>query len=150
MAFATIQDVKAHAIFKAEFATMADPDLEYLLKRAERLIVSMVGPNYATETDEDILFDLKVVTIFQTDKLFIMSQTDVADAAITGTQTEKTLERTYTLSKEKLYLAQQFESEFATLIGGLQKPNQRTMANLFFINKGASSRGVDSCDSNLD
>lgn len=129
---------------------MADPDLEYLLKRAERLIVSMVGLNYATETNEDILFDLKVVTIYQTDKLFIISQTDVAENAITGMQTEKVLERTYTLSKEKLYVAQQFESEFAILIGALQKPNQRTMLNIFQINKGASSKGAESCDSTLD
>lgn len=129
---------------------MADPDLEYLLKRAERLIVSMVGPNYSSETNEDILFDLKVVTIYQTDKLFIMTQADVADAAITGTQTEKTLERTYTLSKEKLYLAQQFEAEFAIKIADLQKPNKRTMMNIFQVNKGASSRGYSECDSEID
>lgn len=150
MAFATIQDVKDHAIFKSELSQLTDPQLTRLLKRSERMIVSMVGSSYAGETDEGILFDLNVVTVYMVDKLFIVSQTDVAENAITGMQTEKVLERTYTLSKEKLYVAQQFESEFAILIGALQKPNQRTMLNIFQVNKGASSRGAESCDSTLD
>lgn len=150
MAFATLQDIKDHAIFRAEISTLADPIIQRLLDRAARMIVHKVGSTFAGETNPDVLFDLNVATVYMVDKLFIITQPSNAENAVMGVQSEKVLERSYTLSPAKIYAAEQFEEEFLLLISKL-KARKLTRRPIFEIGRGPSFRGLDeSCESELD
>ncbi len=137
MAFATIDDVKEHAIFKAELSSKSDQELTYLLKRAERQVITLVRSNFENETDPQVLFDLNVVTVFMVDKLYLMAQPDVAENAIIGIQSEDLLERSYSLSKDKMVAAQNFEAEFSSLIQSLRARNG-VRRPIFDIGRGPS------------
>lgn len=142
MAFATIDDVKEHGIFKDEIATMTDPHIERLIKRAERIIVSMTGSSFDGETDPDVLFDLNVATVYMVDKLFTITRPDNAEDAIVGLQSETILERSHSLSKDKLFATQQFEAEFDNIIAGLKK-RVGVRPPIFTIGRGPSYRKDD-------
>lgn len=145
MAFATIDDVKEHAIFKDEIATLTDPHIQRLISRAERVVTSMTGSAFAAETDVNVLFDLNVATVYMVDKLFTMTRPDNAEDAIVGLQSEKILERSHTLSKDKLFATHQFEEEFQSIIAGLRK-RVGVRPPIFRIGRGPSYRGDESCD----
>ena len=142
MAFATISDVKEHAIFKTEISELTDPQIQRLLNRAQRLIIARVGSAFVGETNPDVLFDLNVVTVFMVDKLFVTTRPENAEDGVIGLSGETIQERSYTLSKDKTFLAAQFEEEFLNLIAGL-KARVGTRRPIFEVGRGPSYRGDD-------
>ena len=142
MAFATLTDIKEHAIFKQELSALSDAQIQRLISRAERVIVSKVGSKFVGETDADILFDLNVATVFMVDKLFIAQHPENAEDAIVGLSSSDVLERSYTLSKDKTFAAQQFEEEFENLIQGLRS-RVGVRRPIFEIGRGPSYRKDD-------
>ncbi len=142
MAFATISDVKDHAIFKVEIGELTDPQIQRLIDRAQRLIIARVGSAFVGETNPDVLFDLNVVTVFMVDKLFITTRPENAENAVIGLSNETIQERSYALSKEKTFLVTQFEEEYERLMSGL-KARVGTRRPIFEIGRGPSYRGDD-------
>lgn len=147
MAYATIENVKQHAIFKTEIGALTDPQIEHLINRASNVLDSRIGYSFKNATDPDVAFQLMVATIYLVDKLHLLNDKNVAEGVILGMSQERIMNYSYTVSNEKLQVFIDFETEYEAAVKNLLARSNLGL-NIFSIGDGAPTlgRGDDSCE----
>lgn len=137
MSYATIDDVKENAIFRAFITQLTDPEIERLLRRAERQLERELERKFDDVTDVDTLFDLNVATVYQVDLLYMNSNAELAHLRVNGIQSEKKGEYTVQFGSTEQAIRQfeQFASEYNSIIESLKIYSSNNFSPVFRVGK---------------
>lgn len=94
MAFATVEEVRDQTTF-GEVSALSDAKLQGYIERANAYLRRTSG-DYRTATDEDLLTDLKRVTILLVEYIWFLDQPEVKESNMSGLQSERIGSYSYT------------------------------------------------------